>query len=65
MANAYGEMLSESDEIVTSILGASFEYSAMAIVRDRRGIVLKALPATEDGRIDLGKLRRSSPKRPG
>ena len=24
--------------------------------RDRRGIVLKALPATEDGRIDLGKL---------
>ncbi len=56
VANAYGEMLSESDEIVISILEHHSNIVPWQLLRDRRGIVLKALPATEDGRIDLGKL---------
>ena len=56
VAHAYGDMLNEGDEIVISMLEHHSNIVPWQLLRDRRGIVLKTLPATEDGRIDLDHL---------
>jgi cysteine desulfurase/selenocysteine lyase len=56
VANAYGALLSEGDEIVISMLEHHSNIVPWQLLRERRGIVLNTLPATEDGRIDLDHL---------
>ena len=55
-AHSFGDLLTEGDEILVSMLEHHSNIVPWQLLRERRGIVLKALPATDDGRIDLAKL---------
>ncbi len=52
-AHSFGALLSEGDEIVFSLLEHHSNIVPWQMLRDRRGVVLKVLPVTDDGRIDL------------
>jgi len=56
VANSFGQGLQAGDEIVISMLEHHSNIVPWQLLRQRSGIVLKFLPATEDGRIDLDKL---------
>lgn len=56
VAHSYGERLQPGDEVVISVLEHHSNIVPWQLLKQRRGIVLKALPATPEGRIDLGKL---------
>jgi cysteine desulfurase/selenocysteine lyase len=56
VAHSYGERLRPGDEVVISALEHHSNIVPWQMLRARRGIVLKVLPATLDGRIDLGAL---------
>jgi len=53
VARGFGDTLAPGDEVVVSYLEHHSNLVPWQMLRDRRGIVLKALPVTEDGRIDL------------
>lgn len=53
VAHSWGGRLAAGDEIVTSELEHHSNIVPWQMLRERRGVVLKALPATADGRIDL------------
>lgn len=56
LANCFGATLSPGDEIIISILEHHSNFVPWQMLRDRAGIVLKILPATEDGKVDVSKL---------
>jgi cysteine desulfurase/selenocysteine lyase len=56
VAHSFGAMLSPGDEVVISELEHHSNIVPWQMLRDRRGIVLKAIPVTHDGCLDLGKL---------
>ena len=56
VAHSYGALLEPGDEVVISLLEHHSNIVPWQMLRDRRGIVLKALPVTDDGRIDLDAL---------
>jgi cysteine desulfurase / selenocysteine lyase len=56
VAHSYGQGLKAGDEVVISVLEHHSNIVPWQLLRQRSGIVLKVLPATEDGRIDLDKL---------
>jgi len=58
VAHGFGESLAPGDEVVISELEHHSNIVPWQMLRDRRGIVLKFLPLTEDGRIDLAALDR-------
>ncbi len=58
VARAYGDTLQPGDEVVVSLLEHHSNLIPWQMLRDRRGIVLKVLPATADGRLDLTSLDR-------
>jgi cysteine desulfurase / selenocysteine lyase len=58
VSHAFGEMLKPGDEVVISELEHHSNIVPWQMLRDRRGIVLKALPVTSDGCLDLGALDR-------
>ena len=53
VAHAFGSTLAEGDEVVVSMLEHHSNIVPWQLLRDRAGIVLKVLPATDDGRLDL------------
>jgi cysteine desulfurase/selenocysteine lyase len=55
-AHSFGALLREGDEVTVSMLEHHSNIVPWQLLRDRTGVVLKALPATEDGRIDLDRL---------
>ncbi len=56
VAHSFGNMLNPDDEVVISELEHHSNIVPWQMLRDRRGIVLKALPVTRDGCLDLGAL---------
>lgn len=63
VAHSFGESLAAGDEIVISELEHHSNIVPWQMLRDRRGLVLKALPVTDEGRIDLDALDRVVTKR--
>jgi cysteine desulfurase/selenocysteine lyase len=58
MAQAFGAGLEEGDEIVLSELEHHSNIVPWQLLRARRGVVLKVLPVTDEGRLDLDQLER-------
>lgn len=58
VAFAFGELLGAGDEVVVSELEHHSNLVPWQMLRDRRGITLKVIPATPDGRLDLNTLGR-------
>ncbi|MDF1720458.1 MAG: cysteine desulfurase [Minwuia sp.] len=56
VAHAFGARLGPGDEVLISTLEHHSNIVPWQLLRDRNGIVLKALPATTDGRMDLDRL---------
>ncbi len=63
VAHSFGDGLAAGDEIVISELEHHSNIVPWQMLRDRRGLVLKVLPVTEEGRIDLDALDRVLTKR--
>jgi cysteine desulfurase / selenocysteine lyase len=59
VAHSFGDLLKAGDEVVISELEHHSNIVPWQMLRDRRGIVLKALPVTKDGRLDLTNLDAS------
>lgn len=57
IAHTFGAGLEEGDEVVLSVLEHHSNIVPWQLLRERRGIVLKFLPVTSDGRIDLSVLQ--------
>ncbi len=58
VAHSFGDALRPGDEIVISEIEHHSNVVPWQMLRDRRGLVLKALPVTVEGRIDLSALDR-------
>lgn len=56
VAYAFGSTLKEGDEIVVSMLEHHSNIVPWQLLHDRAGIVLKVLPVTDEGRLDLSDL---------
>lgn len=56
VAHCFGARLQAGDEVLVSVLEHHSNIVPWQMLRERSGIVLKALPATEDGCIDLDRL---------
>ena len=56
VAHAFGARLRPGDEVVVSVLEHHSNIVPWQLLRDRAGVTLKALPVTDDGRIDLSAL---------
>jgi cysteine desulfurase/selenocysteine lyase len=53
MAHAFGARLGEGDEVVLSELEHHSNIVPWQLLRERRGVTLKLLPVTAEGRLDL------------
>ncbi len=58
VARSYGDTLQPGDEIVVSELEHHSNLVPWQMLRDRRGVALKFLPLTDEGRLDLAALPR-------
>ena len=58
LAHTLGETLTEGDEVLISELEHHSNIVPWQMLRDRRGIVLRWLPVTDEGRLDLALLDR-------
>ncbi len=58
VARSFGDTLQPGDEIVVSLIEHHANFVPWQMLRDRRGIVLKPVPITVDGRLDLTALGR-------
>ena len=56
VAHAFGGGLAEGDEVVISLLEHHSNVVPWQMLRERKGIVLKVLPVTDDGRLDFSRL---------
>ena len=56
VAHAFGQRFEEGDEVVISLLEHHSNIVPWQLLRERTRIVLKALPVTAEGRLDLDKL---------
>lgn len=56
VAHGFGNHLSAGDEVVVSALDHHANIVPWQMLAQRRGIVLKVIPVTADGRLDLSKL---------
>lgn len=56
VAHAFGDMLQPGDEVVLSLAEHHSNFVPWQMLRERRGVVLRLLPLTADGRIDLSRL---------
>jgi cysteine desulfurase/selenocysteine lyase len=56
VAHSFGAMIGAGDEVVISEIEHHSNIVPWQMLRDRRGIVLKVIPVSDDGRLDLTKL---------
>lgn len=59
VAHGFGDTLRPGDEILISGLEHHSNIVPWQMLRDRAGVALKALPVTEDGRIDTAEIESS------
>jgi cysteine desulfurase/selenocysteine lyase len=57
LAFSFGERLQPGDEILLSVLEHHSNLVPWQKLAERRGVVLRFLPATGDGRLELGRLK--------
>ena len=57
VASSFGRSLSAGDEIVLSVMEHHANIVPWHFLRERQGIVLKFIPVTDDGRLDLAAYR--------
>ncbi len=54
VASSYGEaFLSEGDEVIVSVMEHHSDIVPWQLLRDRKGIVIKVIPMTDEGVLDL------------
>ena len=53
VASSYGQLLTEGDEVIISEMEHHSNIVPWQLLRDRRGIVLRVIPFTDDGFLDL------------
>ncbi|MBQ7742358.1 MAG: cysteine desulfurase [Bacteroidaceae bacterium] len=53
VASSYGQLLTEGDEVIISEMEHHSNIVPWQLLRDRRGIVLRVIPFTDDGILDL------------
>ncbi len=58
VARGFGDTLQPGDEVVISELEHHSNIVPWQMLRERHGIVLKALPVTDEGRLDLDSIER-------
>jgi cysteine desulfurase/selenocysteine lyase len=58
LAHSFGQRLGEGDEILLSQLEHHSNIVPWQLLRERRGVALKMLPVTDEGRLDLDQLDR-------
>jgi cysteine desulfurase / selenocysteine lyase len=58
IAHSFGASLAAGDEILLSELEHHSNIVPWQMLAERRGVILKVLPVTEEGRLDLDKLDR-------
>ncbi|MSO64868.1 MAG: SufS family cysteine desulfurase [Alphaproteobacteria bacterium] len=58
VAHSFGALLQPGDEIVLSLLEHHSNIVPWQLLAERRGVVLRYLPLTDDGRIDVDALPR-------
>jgi cysteine desulfurase/selenocysteine lyase len=56
VAHAFGDTLAAGDEVVISEAEHHSNIVPWQMLRDRRGVVLKVLPVTDEGRLDISAL---------
>ncbi|MGE0715094.1 MAG: aminotransferase class V-fold PLP-dependent enzyme [Alphaproteobacteria bacterium] len=56
VANSYGALLEPDDEVLVSVLEHHSNIVPWQLLQLRRGVVVRPIPATADGRIDLDRL---------
>ena len=63
VARSFGDTLAAGDEVVVSGIEHHSNLIPWQMLRDRRGIGLKILPVTDEGRLDLSALDRTVTRR--
>jgi len=58
VASSYGQLLREGDEIILSEMEHHANIVPWQLLRDRRGIVIKVIPITADGSLDMDVYRQ-------
>jgi cysteine desulfurase/selenocysteine lyase len=58
VASSFGQSLEAGDEIVLSVMEHHANIVPWHFLRERKGVVLKFIPLTEDGRLDLDAFSR-------
>ncbi len=53
VAACYGQLLSEGDEVIVSVMEHHSNIVPWQLLQQRRGIVIKVIPALPDGSLDL------------
>ncbi|MCC7271717.1 MAG: cysteine desulfurase [Alphaproteobacteria bacterium] len=56
VASSFGALMAKGDEVLLSVLEHHSNIVPWQLLQARRGIVLKVIPATVDGRLDLDRL---------
>lgn len=54
VAYSYGELLNEGDEIILTQMEHHANIVPWQLLRDRKGVVIKVVPITPDGELDMG-----------
>lgn len=57
VASSYGQLLSEGDEVILSVMEHHANIVPWQLLRERRGIVIKVIPMHSDGSLDLEAFR--------
>lgn len=57
VASSYGQLLSEGDEIILSVMEHHANIVPWQLLRDRRGIVIRVVPMHADGSLDMDTYR--------
>ena len=63
VARAFGDTLAAGDEVVVSGIEHHSNLVPWQMLRDRRGIALRILPVTDEGRLDVSALDRTITRR--
>ncbi|MCW5730186.1 MAG: SufS family cysteine desulfurase [Alphaproteobacteria bacterium] len=63
LAHSFGSRLDPGDEVLVSVLEHHSNIVPWQMLRERRGIVLKAIPVTPEGRLDLDRMESLLGKR--
>ncbi len=57
VAASYGELLSEGDEVILTVMEHHANIVPWQLLRDRKGIVIKVVPMLPDGSLDMDAFR--------